>query len=147
MKRSERSEGGTFMRYRNRREDGGQNLWPLYHFTGLAASPLATMRAGSHDELWHSTVRYTRETVSLQLSCLLATCGRLRVHLFSLSSSPYFLFQPNYTRFPSNLVNEDLIHLKILSFKILPRLKFKSLDVNWFYTIFIQLSNKRTRQL
>lgn len=20
-------------------EDGGQNLWPLYHFTGLAASP------------------------------------------------------------------------------------------------------------
>lgn len=38
-----------------RREDGGQNLWPLYHFTGLAASPLAARRAGSHDELWHST--------------------------------------------------------------------------------------------
>lgn len=38
-----------------RRGDGGQNLWPLYHFTGLAASPLAARRAGSHDELWHST--------------------------------------------------------------------------------------------
>lgn len=36
-------------------EDGGQNLWALYHFTGLAASPLAVRRAGSHDELWHST--------------------------------------------------------------------------------------------
>ncbi|KAL2734322.1 hypothetical protein V1478_004020, partial [Vespula squamosa] len=37
------------------KEDGGQNLWALYHFTGLAASPLAVRRAGSHDELWHST--------------------------------------------------------------------------------------------
>lgn len=72
--------------------DGARNLWPLYHFTGLAASPSAAMRAGSGDELWHSTA--------------LAAALQKR---WAPDFRVYSYFLPDYTRF--HLLSSIIIRL------------------------------------
>lgn len=65
-------------------EDGGQNLWPLYHFTSPCR--VSARRAGSHDELWHSTpLHSTNGEPPNFLVYSRSARERLHVHLFPLS--------------------------------------------------------------